>query len=98
MNEDEFAELAAGYALDALSPEDLAAFESARAQHPEWERLVMADAATAASLADGVTSVRPPQSVRDALLARVAMTPQDGAESRVAEPILPVAEPDPPGR
>ena len=38
MNEQEFAELAAGYALDALSPEDRSAFETARAQHPEWER------------------------------------------------------------
>ena len=62
MNEQQFAELAAGYALDALSPEDRSAFETARAQHPEWERLVMADAATAAALADGVagSSLRPP--------------------------------------
>ena len=37
MNEEQFGELAAGYALDALSPEDRRAFETARAQHPEWQ-------------------------------------------------------------
>ena len=34
MNEQEFAELAAGYALNALSPEDRAAFEAARGRAP----------------------------------------------------------------
>ena len=76
MNEQEFAELAAGYALNALSPEDRAAFETALAQHPEWERQVTADAATAAALGDGVARVQPPSAVRDALLARIATTPQ----------------------
>jgi len=92
MNEDEFAELAAGYALDALSPDDLAAFEAARAAHPEWEHWVRTDAETAASLADSVTAVSPPAALRDSLLARVAQTPQHpAAEPPVAEP--PVAEP-----
>ena len=79
MNEEQFAELAAGYALDALSPEDRSAFETARAQHPEWERLVMADAAAAATLADGVARVEPPPAVREALLARIAVTAQEAA-------------------
>lgn len=92
MNEREFAQLAAGYALDALSPDDLAAFETARAQHPEWERWVTTDAATAVSLADGVEPVRPPAAVRDALLARIATTPQDRAEAAIAD-AEPVAEP-----
>lgn len=86
MNEEEFAELAAGYALDALSPEDLIAFEDARAQHPEWERWVVMDAATAASFAEGVVPVAPPAGARDALLARIASTPQDGARRRDAAP------------
>ena len=110
MNEQEFAELAAGYALNALSPEDHAAFETARAQHPEWERVVMTDAATVAALADGVAPVQPPPAVRDALLARIATTPQAaGAQPAVetlaapvppivpvAEPIVPVAQPEAP--
>ena len=87
MNEQEFAELAAGYALNALSPEDLAAFETAREQHPEWEPLVMTDAATAAALAGGVARVQPPAAVRDALLVRIALTPQDAP---VAEAVAPV--------
>ena len=92
MNEHEFAELAAGYALDALSPEELAAFETARAQHPEWERLVSTDAATAASLADGVPAAQPPAAVRDALLARISITPQ---AAPVAEPQVSRSEPVP---
>jgi anti-sigma-K factor RskA len=86
MNEDEFAELAAGYALDALSPEDLVAFEDARAQHPEWEPWVVMDAATAASFAEGVAPVAPPPSARDALLARIGVTPQEGARTEFAVP------------
>ena len=72
MNEQEFAELAAGYALDALSPDDTVAFETARRQHPEWEHHVTADAATAALLAEDVAEVSPPPGVRAALLAQIA--------------------------
>ena len=97
MNETEFAELAAGFALDALSPDDLAAFVEARAQHPEWEALVATDVATAASLADGVSRVAPPPQIRTALLARIAGMPQgDGAEihAPASAPVtsVPVAE------
>ncbi len=53
MNVQEFAELAAGYALDALSPDDAEAFEAALAEHPEWASIVEADAATVADLAIG---------------------------------------------
>ena len=72
MNEQDFAELAAGFALDTLSPEDTRAFETARRQHPEWEHHVTADAATVALLADGVADVEPPAGVRAALLAQIA--------------------------
>ena len=72
MNVNEFAELAAGYALDALSPEDAEAFEAALAEHPEWASIVQTDAATAADLATGVAEVEPPAHVRGALLAAIA--------------------------
>lgn len=75
MNEQEFAELAAGYALNALSPDDTKAFESTRRQHPEWEHHVRTDAATAALLADGVTDVAPPPALRTSLLAQIAAAP-----------------------
>jgi anti-sigma-K factor RskA len=75
VNEQEFAELAAGHALHALSPDDTRAFETARRQHPEWERHVTADAATAALLAEDVAEVAPPPGVRDALLAQIAAAP-----------------------
>ena len=78
MNEREFAELAAGSALHALSPDDETAFQAARRQHPEWEHHVTADAATAALLADGAAEVAPPPGVRGALLAQIAAsTPAD---------------------
>ena len=72
MNVQEFAELAAGYALDALSPEDAEAFEAALAEHPEWASIVETDAATAADLASGIGEVEPPAHVRAALLSAIA--------------------------
>jgi anti-sigma-K factor RskA len=76
MDEKEFAELAAGAALNALSPADRQVFEAARRAHPEWERWVRADAATAAALADGVDDSLPPLTLRSTLLSRIATTPQ----------------------
>ena len=75
MNEQEFAELSAGYALNALSPADRLAFEAARAEHPEWEHLVSADADTAAGLAAGVAEVAPPLTLRSTLLSRISSVP-----------------------
>ncbi|MFE7844166.1 anti-sigma factor domain-containing protein [Microbacterium sp. NPDC057407] len=76
MDEQEFAELAAGYALDALSPADRRAFETARAEHPEWEHWIVSDAATATALADAVTDAAPPLTMRSTLLSRIATMPQ----------------------
>jgi len=81
VNEQDFAELAAGHALGSLSPEDTEAFETARRQHPEWEHHVTADAATAALLADAVVDVTPPPGVRAALLAQIAASASSGAQS-----------------
>jgi anti-sigma-K factor RskA len=78
VNEQEFAELAAGHALASLSPDDTQAFELARRQHPEWEHHVTADAATAALLADAVVDVAPPPGVRAALLAQIAAAAPSG--------------------
>lgn len=77
MNESEFAELAAGHSLGALSAEDERRFRAAVAQRPEWTGIVDDDAATAALLAEAVPAVAPPSGIRDALLARITMTAQD---------------------
>ncbi|TQK20244.1 anti-sigma-K factor RskA [Microbacterium sp. SLBN-154] len=71
MNEQEFAELAAGFALDALSPDDAQAFEQARIAHPEWAHHVEDALESAALLADVVPAVSPPASVRDTLMAQI---------------------------
>ncbi|MCC2030994.1 anti-sigma factor [Microbacterium allomyrinae] len=103
MNEQEFAELAAGYALNALSPEDLRTFETERAHHPEWEHWIISDAATAAELAPGAGEAAPPLTTRSALLSRIATMPQlPDAEASVAaaaidagDEIAETATPDP---
>ncbi|WP_322411627.1 anti-sigma factor [Microbacterium invictum] len=71
MNEQEFAELAAGFALAALSPEDAQVFAQARAAHPEWAHHVDDALETASLLAGMAPAVAPPPSIRDALLAHV---------------------------
>lgn len=90
MNENEFAELAAGAALHALSAEDERRFRDALAAHPEWQTIVEADAAAAGLLAETAATVDPPASIRSALLAQIAMTPQgsapDADEPRAAAP------------
>ncbi|WP_091028883.1 anti-sigma factor [Microbacterium oxydans] len=90
MNEKEFAELAAGAALHALSAEDERRFHDALAAHPEWQTIVEADAGAAGMLAETAATVDPPASIRSALLAQIAVTPQwrasDGDEPRAAAP------------
>ncbi|WP_136040578.1 MULTISPECIES: anti-sigma factor [unclassified Microbacterium] len=90
MNENEFAELAAGAALHALSAEDERRFRDALAAHPEWQTIVEADAAAAGLLAETAATVDPPASIRSALLAQIATTPQGSApyadEPRAAAP------------
>lgn len=72
MNEQQFAELAAGYALHALSPDDERSLETARRQHPDWEHYVTRDAETAALLAENVSDMAPPPGLRSALLAQIS--------------------------
>ena len=77
MNESEFAELAAGRSLGALSAADEQRFRAALAEHPDWTAIADDDAGTAALLAEGVPAVAPPPGIRDALLARIAATAQE---------------------
>ena len=84
MNVQEFAELAAGYALDALSPEDAEAFEAALAEHPEWASIVETDAATVADLATGVAEVEPPAHVRGGCCSRSRPSPSPPSTRRAA--------------
>lgn len=80
MNEDTFAELSAGYALGALSPEDELAYREALAAHPEWAQIADDDATVVAQLADGVSEVAPPLDIRSRLLRQIA-----GADAAAAE-------------
>jgi anti-sigma-K factor RskA len=89
VNEKDFAELAAGHALNALSPDDERAFQDALAQHPQWRPEVDADREAAASLAGGVAEVAPPLTLRSELLGRIAGLPQ-------GEPAQPAATIPPP--
>lgn len=100
MNEQDFAELAAGHALHALSPEDEQAYVDALAAHPEWEQIARADAATAAVLADATLQVAPPVALRADLLARIAQTTQLGSgglsASAAPAPAAPTTGVEPP--
>ncbi|GAA1938940.1 hypothetical protein GCM10009775_33830 [Microbacterium aoyamense] len=98
MNFEEFADLSAGYALGALSPEDRDAFERALSEHPEWADVVKADAATVTLLAESVTPVAPPLTLRGTLLSQIASTPQDAPEeaSTPAAADAPIVPPLPP--
>ncbi|KQZ22648.1 anti-sigma factor [Microbacterium sp. Root553] len=78
MNEQEFAELAAGAALDALSPDDQQRYHAALVANPQWQAIADDDVDTAGMLASGAAPVVPGPGIRAALLARIAETPQDG--------------------
>jgi anti-sigma-K factor RskA len=80
VTEDEFALLAAGAALGALSDDDQRAYRRALADHPEWSRIADEDAETAAALADLTGEVAPPPALRDVLLARIEESPVDPAQ------------------
>lgn len=79
MNEQEFAELSAGHALSALSPDDERAFAAALTEHPEWAFITDADALTVASMAEGAAEIAPPIAARSQLLSAIR-APQPAAE------------------
>ncbi|UJP10878.1 anti-sigma factor [Microbacterium sp. KUDC0406] len=87
MNQEEFAQLAAGDALGALSDEDRVVYHRALADHPEWEGLAQQDVDTAASLAELAPEVAPPPGLLGTILARIDEAPGDTPED------TPVAHP-----
>lgn len=95
MNRQEFAQLAAGHALHALSAADEARYQSALVAHPEWNPTETEDADTAARLASGARPVEPPAWIRDSLLAQIATTAQLPEAPEGQEPDAAVdADPD----
>ncbi|MDF2991704.1 MAG: hypothetical protein K0S37_2218 [Microbacterium sp.] len=76
MNERDFADLAAGHALNALSEADERAYQEALASNPHWETHVRDAADAVAALSGVVESVEPPASVRASLMDRIADVPQ----------------------
>jgi anti-sigma-K factor RskA len=89
MNEREFSELSAAAALNALSPDDERRLQEALIAHPEWQDAARADADIVGALSASIAPVTPPTSVRDALLARISVTPQfeDSAADDAADPV-----------
>lgn len=79
MNERDFADLAAGHALHALSEADERAYQEALAGNPHWDRHVRDAADAVAAISVTVEPVEPPAAVRAALLARISETPQQQA-------------------
>jgi anti-sigma-K factor RskA len=94
VNVEEFAELSAGHALSALSPEDERTFREALSAHPEWAAIADRDAATAGRLGESVATVEPPAGIRAALLARIGGAAGTVADDK-AEIDGPVAVPPP---
>ncbi|MCR2817391.1 anti-sigma factor [Microbacterium sp. zg.Y1090] len=94
MTEQDFAELAAGHALHALSHDDEAAYWEALAANPAWEQIAQADAAAAAALADAVRPVAPPLTARSVLLARVTALAREQAHPAPAAAAFDAADDD----
>ncbi|QCQ16218.1 anti-sigma factor [Microbacterium sp. RG1] len=91
--EEEFRDLAAGHALNALSTEDEMRFQELLVAHPAWDTIVAMELDTAAALADGAGDVVPRPQVRDALLSRIATVPQNAPRSTA--PAEPTGDPTP---
>ncbi|MBN9211784.1 MAG: hypothetical protein BGO45_12860 [Microbacterium sp. 71-36] len=79
MNERDFADLAAGHALNALSDADERAYQEALAGNPHWSSHVRDAADAVAAISATVEPVEPPASIRASLLARIADLPQESA-------------------
>lgn len=87
--------MSAGYALNALSAHDRAAYEDALAAHPEWSPITVADAAAAAALAEGAPTAAPPLAMRGILLSKIMSLPQMSADALSAPAELPPVPPLP---
>jgi anti-sigma-K factor RskA len=88
VNERDFADLAAGHALNALSDADERAYQEALARNPRWDSHVRDAAEAVAALSDIVEPVDPPASVRASLLARIAdLPPQNDLPPQADAPL-----------
>ncbi|NQX12068.1 anti-sigma factor [Microbacteriaceae bacterium VKM Ac-2855] len=88
-------DLAAGYALGILTPEELARYEAFLAEHPRARHQADDYAETVDALALEAPQIAPPPSMRADLLALIAQTPQLPADTThdlpnelIAEPVL----------
>ncbi|SDO99319.1 Anti-sigma-K factor RskA [Microbacterium sp. ru370.1] len=77
MNERDFADLAVGHAMNALSEADERAYQEALAGNPHWDHHVRDASDVVAALSASVQPVEPPPSVREALFARISELPQE---------------------
>lgn len=93
MNVQEFAELSAGRALAALSPDDERAFDEALREHPEWQSIVDADLETVATLGESVAPVAPPLATRSKLLGLIRAEEAPTAEEAAGYAPVPAAGP-----
>ncbi len=80
MNERDFADLAAGHALNALSDVDERAYQEALAGNPHWSSHVRDAADAVAAISATVEPVEPPASIRASLLSRIADLPQEQSQ------------------
>ena len=71
MTKEEFSELAAAFALGALSAEERARFEQTLATHPEWAELVDADRRTVTALAAAMPEEAPREQVKASLMSQL---------------------------
>ncbi|NHI15911.1 anti-sigma factor [Microbacterium excoecariae] len=85
MNEDEFWELAAGYAVGALSAEEERALLDAAAGDPQRQRILDEMVETSAAFAESIPEVAPPSGIRDALMANL------GPQEAPADPLVDAA-------
>jgi anti-sigma-K factor RskA len=76
VNERDFAGLAAGHALNALSEADERAYQEALARNPHWSSHVRDAADAVAAISATVVPVEPPASIRASLLGRITDLPQ----------------------
>ncbi|OZD47322.1 hypothetical protein CH252_20770 [Rhodococcus sp. 06-1477-1B] len=79
MNERDFADLAVGHALNALSEADERAYQEALAGNPHWDHHVRGAADAVAAISASVEPVEPPPSVRASLFARISDLPQESS-------------------
>ncbi|MDQ1084672.1 MULTISPECIES: anti-sigma factor [Microbacterium] len=79
MNERDFADLAVGHALNALTEADERAYQEALAGHPHWDRHVRGASDAVTALSSTVEPVEPPPSVRASVFARISALPQQSS-------------------